>query len=99
MGNTSRKKQVNKDIFVCFHGSLRFAAFVYAGTNMGTVISMPVSGYLCDVGDGLLFNNVHNFYVQYLGWESVFYVFGALGVVWFIAWIILTSDGPDNHPR
>jgi hypothetical protein len=27
---------------------------------MGTVISMPISGLLC----------------QYLGWESVFYVFG-----------------------
>ncbi len=43
----------------------RFVSFTYAGSSFGTVISMPLSGYLCDA----------------LGWESVFYVFGALGLV------------------
>ena len=44
---------------------------------------MPASGYLCD----------------YVGWESVFYVFGAIGIVWFIFWCFLVFDGPDVHPR
>ena len=44
---------------------------------------MPACGYLC----------------QFVGWESVFYVFGSLGVVWFIAWSLLVFDGPDVHPR
>jgi predicted MFS family arabinose efflux permease len=43
----------------------RFVSFTYAGSTIGTVISMPVSGYLCDS----------------VGWESVFYVFGVLGLV------------------
>lgn len=32
-------------------------------------------------------------------WESVFYVFGALGLVWSVMWIFLTYDTPDTHPR
>jgi len=60
----------------------RFTSFTYAGAAFGTVISMPASGYLCDL----------------VSWESVFYVFGALGVVWFLAWSLLVFDGPDVHP-
>ena len=36
---------------------------------------------------------------QYVGWESVFYVFGSVGVLWFIVWSLLVFDGPDVHPR
>lgn len=36
---------------------------------------------------------------QYVGWESVFYVFGSLGVLWFLVWSLLVFDGPDVHPR
>ena len=55
----------------------------YAGAAFGTVIAMPACGYLC----------------EYVNWESVFYVFGAFGVVWFIVWAFLVFDGPDVHPR
>ena len=44
---------------------------------------MPASTYLCEL----------------LGWESVFYVFGALGLVWFLIWSLIIHDGPDVHPR
>ena len=43
---------------------------------------MPASGYLCD----------------FVSWQSVFYVFGALGVLWFVAWCFLVYDGPEVHP-
>jgi len=61
----------------------RFTAFSYAGACLGTVISMPACGYLC----------------EYVGWESAFYVFGAIGIVWFIFWAFLVFDSPDKHPR
>ena len=61
----------------------RFTAFSFAGGSFGTVISLPLSGFLCET----------------LGWESVFYVFGALGVLWFIVWVLLVSNGPEVHPR
>ena len=34
-----------------------------------------------------------------VSWESVFYVFGASGVVWFIFWVFLAYDTPLTHPR
>ena len=60
----------------------RFTSFTYAGAAFGTVISMPLSGYICTA----------------YGWQWVFYVFGAIGVVWFVAWSFLAYDGPDVHP-
>lgn len=43
---------------------------------------MPLCGYLC----------------QYVGWESVFYVTGASGIIWFVLWALLVHDGPGTHP-
>lgn len=31
-----------------------------------------------------------------LGWESLFYVFGVVGVIWFIAWVIIVRRNPDQ---
>ena len=57
-----------------------------SGPMIGTALSMSVSGYLCQ---STLFG----------GWPSVFYVFGSLGVVWFIFWAALIHESPDVHPR
>lgn len=64
----------------------KFAAIVYAGINFGTVVSLPLSGWLCTLD----FMN---------GWPLSFYIFGALGLVWFIFWIYLVYDSPHCHPR
>jgi ACS family sodium-dependent inorganic phosphate cotransporter len=50
---------------------------------LGTVVAMP----LC----GLVLNG--------WGWEAVFYVSGALALVWCVAWWLLVFDTPDQHPR
>ncbi|XP_047533173.1 sialin [Vanessa atalanta] len=64
----------------------KFAAYVYAGSNIGTVISLPISGWLCTL--------------DYAGgWPLCFYLFGGLGVLWFIAWMFLVYDTPQKHPR
>lgn len=64
----------------------KFAALVYAGANFGTVISLPLSGYLCDL--------------EYMGgWPLAFYIFGVLGLVWFVFWLWLVYDTPATHPR
>uniref|UniRef100_A0A0A1WNA6 Sialin n=1 Tax=Zeugodacus cucurbitae TaxID=28588 RepID=A0A0A1WNA6_ZEUCU len=64
----------------------KFAAIVYAGSNIGTVISMPLAGWLCSL--------------DFLGgWPSAFYIFGLLGIVWFIFWMYLVYDKPSVHPR
>ncbi|CAG9812418.1 unnamed protein product [Phaedon cochleariae] len=64
----------------------KFAAYVYAGTNFGTILSLPLSGWLCSLElDG--------------GWPLSFYLFGILGIVWFIFWMFLIYDSPSTHPR
>ncbi|XP_061719219.1 sialin isoform X2 [Cydia pomonella] len=58
------------------------AALVYAGTSLGTVISMLLAGIL----------------TAQLGWESVFYVMGGLAAIWCLLWVILIQDSPQQQP-
>lgn len=63
----------------------RMGAAIYAGAQFGTIISMPLSGLLAEYGfDG--------------GWPSIFYVFGAVGTIWSIAFIIWVYEDPCSHP-
>ncbi|XP_044754354.1 putative inorganic phosphate cotransporter isoform X1 [Coccinella septempunctata] len=62
----------------------RMGAFVYAGAQFGTVISMPLSGLLS---------------VSEWGWPSVFYVFGAIGTIWCIFFLIFVHEDPFSSPR
>lgn len=56
------------------------ASIAFAGNYAGTVIAMPSSGLLATA----------------YGWESVFYVFGAIGCVWLVLWMIIVRSGPDK---
>ncbi|KAK2524055.1 Slc17a5 [Columba guinea] len=51
------------------------------GAQLGTVVSLPLSGLIC----------------YYMNWVYVFYIFGALGVLWFFFWMWLVSDTPETH--
>ncbi|XP_055923202.1 putative inorganic phosphate cotransporter isoform X1 [Eupeodes corollae] len=63
----------------------RMGAAVYAGAQFGTIISMPLSGLLAEYGfDG--------------GWPSIFYVFGLIGTIWAIAFLLLVYEDPSSHP-
>ncbi len=33
-----------------------------------------------------------------LGWEWAFYLFGAVGIVWYLFWIRYAETNPDDHP-
>ena len=48
------------------------------------VIALPLGGYLCQNGfDG--------------GWPSVFYIFGAIGIVWCVLWWLIGAASPADH--
>lgn len=64
----------------------RFLAMFWFGQMFGTIVGYTSAGYLCVEG----FDN---------GWASVFYVHGALGVVFTVFWYLLVFDSPDTHPR
>ncbi|KAK2572965.1 Vesicular glutamate transporter 2 [Acropora cervicornis] len=56
-----------------------------SGCHVGTIITMPLSGLLTKYGfDG--------------GWASVFYCFGAAGILWFAAWQLVVHESPTVHP-
>ncbi|KAK5641112.1 hypothetical protein RI129_009659 [Pyrocoelia pectoralis] len=56
---------------------------VYSGAQMGNVIGNAASGVIIDSTGS---------------WESVFYVFGGIGVIWFIFWVFLCYSEPNSHP-
>jgi len=55
---------------------------VFEGTSVGTAVTYIVCGYLMD----------------WLGWESVFYITGSIGLLWHICWTYLVYDSPRIHP-
>lgn len=52
-----------------------------SGAQAGTVLAMPVTGALAESA----------------GWEAPFYLFGALGLAWVVAWFFFGADSPSTH--
>ncbi|CAH1247319.1 SLC17A6 [Branchiostoma lanceolatum] len=59
----------------------RLSTITFAGTYFGAVTGMPLSGLLADL----------------LGWESPFYFYGAIGLLWSCGWYVLSSPSPARH--
>ncbi|KAK5641692.1 hypothetical protein RI129_010239 [Pyrocoelia pectoralis] len=79
-------------IFPCVHNLLskwvppseraRLGAFVYTAGPFGTVISMPFTGWISETS---------------LGWPYAFYIYGAVGLLWSLVWIVLGRNSPADH--
>lgn len=61
----------------------RMAGFAIAGSYVGTVVSMTLSGV----------------FALRLGWESVFYIFGTIGIVWVFLWISIVKRSPQDDSK
>ncbi|XP_076755249.1 major facilitator superfamily transporter 3 [Xylocopa sonorina] len=59
------------------------ASIVYAGTALGTVISILLTGLLA----------------ANLNWVWIFYIEGALCLIWCTAWWIMIEDSPEEQTR
>ncbi|XP_046660055.1 putative inorganic phosphate cotransporter isoform X3 [Homalodisca vitripennis] len=60
----------------------RLSSMCFAGVQLGMIIATSLGGII----------------IQYDGWESVFYVFGTVGLVWFIIWCLICYSDPASHP-
>ncbi|XP_072745687.1 putative inorganic phosphate cotransporter isoform X2 [Anoplolepis gracilipes] len=60
----------------------RLGTFAYAGAQFGTVITMPISGFLA---------------MSSLGWPSIFYIFGTLAILWSMVFLYFGADSPAEH--
>ncbi|XP_046577944.1 uncharacterized transporter slc-17.2-like [Haliotis rubra] len=61
-------------------------AICYAGFPFGIIATFTISGFLCIYG----FDN---------GWGSVFYVPGAITLLWCFLWWLTIASTPAQHPR
>ncbi|XP_063235471.1 LOW QUALITY PROTEIN: putative inorganic phosphate cotransporter [Bacillus rossius redtenbacheri] len=62
----------------------RIGSIVFSGSLVGTVVGTALSGALLHYSSW--------------GWPSVFYMFGLLGVLWFLFWVALCYNDPASHP-
>jgi len=57
-------------------------SLVFAGAQLGTVFANLVSGLI-----------LHQY-----EWPAVFYVFGSIGVLWFVVFVLICYSNPYEHP-
>ncbi|CAG9770171.1 unnamed protein product [Ceutorhynchus assimilis] len=55
----------------------------FQGFSIGIGVTYPLCGFL----------------IAHLGWRSVFYTTGSIGVSWCLIWYLLAFDSPEIHPR
>lgn len=60
----------------------RLATIISVGMELGTLTALFFGPIMCD----------------YLGWETMFYIFGLVGLVWCIIFYFLAADRPHLHP-
>ncbi|XP_065202241.1 putative inorganic phosphate cotransporter isoform X2 [Planococcus citri] len=54
----------------------------FSGSNVGTLIGLPLSGFLA---------------ASSAGWPSIFYVSGAIGILWSVVFLWVGASTPDLH--
>lgn len=59
-------------------------SLVFAGAQLGTVFANSLSGVILRY--------------SIIGWPAVFYVFGSIGILWFLLWLVICYNNPDTHP-
>ncbi|XP_048508424.1 putative inorganic phosphate cotransporter isoform X2 [Athalia rosae] len=62
----------------------KIGTVVMTGAQVGTIVGNGLSGVLIQNSS--------------IGWPIVFYVFGALAILWFVAWTLLCYSYPEVHP-
>ncbi|KAJ8670111.1 hypothetical protein QAD02_001370 [Eretmocerus hayati] len=55
----------------------------YLGSSVGAAITYPLCALITDS----------------LGWEAVFHITSAIGIIWWAFWAFLVYDSPRLHPR
>ncbi|KAF7267420.1 hypothetical protein GWI33_019354 [Rhynchophorus ferrugineus] len=61
----------------------RLATIAFSGSYAGTVVAMPACAYIANQ----------------FGWQSVFYVFGVLGLIWYGLWTTIIANSPEEDKR
>lgn len=60
----------------------RALSFVYSGMFLGSAVGLLTTPVIID----------------HWGWPSVFYLFGLMGLLWYLVWNAFASSDPENDP-
>ncbi|CAL8084073.1 unnamed protein product [Calicophoron daubneyi] len=74
----------------------RFAAFIYSGSQIGTILGQSAAGLLSQTRE-YQNDDLSVYYKSY--WEWAHYLAGTLGLVFVFFWLRLIYDSPLQHPR
>ncbi|XP_055545171.1 sialin-like [Wyeomyia smithii] len=58
-------------------------SFIYSGGQIGSLVG--------GIGTGYIISTLRS-------WRLVFYVWGTFGVIWYVFWLMLGFESPENHP-
>ncbi|XP_025200393.1 putative inorganic phosphate cotransporter [Melanaphis sacchari] len=64
------------------HERGQLVGFIASGIQLGTMVTLAVSGELCGSS---------------LGWPSVYYLSGAIGLAWTVVWLLLGAESLSAH--
>ncbi|XP_015371893.1 PREDICTED: putative inorganic phosphate cotransporter [Diuraphis noxia] len=64
------------------HERGKLVGFIVSGVQLGTMITLAVSGVLCSSS---------------MGWPSVYYLSGAFGLAWTAVWLLLGAESLSTH--
>lgn len=67
--------------WVVYEEKSMWVAIIYAGTSLGTVVSILTSG--------MILNGI--------GWEAVFYIHGTLPLIWCVVFYFFFADHPETQ--
>ncbi|KAG5317248.1 S17A5 protein, partial [Pseudoatta argentina] len=67
--------------WVVYEEKSTWVGIIYAGTSLGTVISILTSGLI----------------LHYVGWEAIFYIHGTTPLIWCIVFYIFFAGCPENQ--
>lgn len=67
--------------WVVYEEKSMWVAIIYAGTSLGTVISILTTGLI----------------MSELGWEAVFYIHGSLPLIWCVVFLLFFADNPESQ--
>nr|XP_018897004.1 PREDICTED: putative inorganic phosphate cotransporter isoform X2 [Bemisia tabaci] len=61
----------------------KMTTFVFSGCLIGLLVGTSLGGIIIDVSGH---------------WQNVFFIFGILGIGWYILWAFFTYENPSSHP-
>ena len=64
---------------------------ILSGVCVGKIIGFSLSGMLAD--SSYVLNGE-----EWGGWQSIFYLFGLMGLLWFPVWMLVAHESPAVHP-